>query len=223
MAIPASGTEPRVIEDIALDWTAVLPVDRLLLVQYVTLSQDTVKPLPDPCLTYIAFKWVSAPSSNMSMVPPFSLLKVKSNLVVSALFSISTAFFNLKYTDAEIAEPLFALFPVKLAPSTTKLDVWSKTHKAPPLLAVLFINVRLLNIALPHCLIWIAPPPLTNPLSGLPIDWATLFMNTEFSSKILVPVRGGWGSVDFTLLDWIYNAPASLEEEQFSNRQFRTV
>ena len=55
------------------------------------------------------------------MVPPF-LLKSKSNKLVSALLSRSTASFNVKNTDAEIAEPLFALFPVKLAPVTTKSD-----------------------------------------------------------------------------------------------------
>ena len=89
----------------------------------------------------------------MSILPALALLKVKSNVSVFALFSRSTAFFNVKLTDAEIAEPLSALFPVKLAPSTTKLETLSKTHKAPPLLAVLFINVRLLNSALVHCLI----------------------------------------------------------------------
>ena len=57
----------------------------------------------------------------MSMVPAL-LLKVKSKLVVSALLSRSTASFNVKNTDAEIAEPLFALFPVKLTPVTTKSD-----------------------------------------------------------------------------------------------------
>ena len=55
------------------------------------------------------------------MLPALALFKVKSNVSVSALFSISTALFNVKLFDAEIAEPLFALFPVKLAPSTTKL------------------------------------------------------------------------------------------------------
>ena len=88
----------------------------------------------------------------MSILPS-SLLKDKSNTSVVALFSRSTEFFNVKPFDAEIAEPLSALFPVKLAPSTTKSVTLSKTHKAPPLLAVLFINVRLLNIALAHCLI----------------------------------------------------------------------
>ena len=78
------------------------------------------------------------------MLPAF-LLNVKSNLVVSALFSRSTASFNMNFFDIEIAEPFSALFDVKLAPVTTKLLVPSKTHKAPPLLAVLFINVTFLT------------------------------------------------------------------------------
>ena len=55
----------------------------------------------------------------MSIVLP-ALLKSKLNMVVFALFSRSTAFFNVKPFDAEIAEPFSALFPVKLAPFTSK-------------------------------------------------------------------------------------------------------